>query len=62
MMTTDGRPTTPPAPEVAKAAEKALTDPPIYSGAQAADEGEEEPKGDPADGPDDAKPDSTSPM
>jgi hypothetical protein len=47
-MTTDGRPTALPAPQVAKAAKKPPTDPPIYSEAQAADEAEEKPKGDPA--------------
>jgi hypothetical protein len=51
-MTTDGRPTTSPAPEVAKAAEKPPTDPPIYSEAQAVDEAEEKPKDDPVAVPD----------
>jgi hypothetical protein len=51
-MTTDGRPTKPPDPEVAKAAQKDPTEPPIYSEAQAADEAPEKPKGDPAEVPD----------
>jgi hypothetical protein len=50
-MTTDGRPTSPPAPEIVKRADKAPTDPPIYSEAQSADQAEDRPKGDPADVP-----------